>query len=184
MKKISVLIISIVLFICLMLSSCSYPAHKKYYIIDNYANIWDLAGLNYALEDNITFFPQNPTKQVVVDFLCRYDQQLPLGEGIQIFLVVKYDDVLEFNRETERLSKMAYNATELFDTEYMVMATRILVDDAYEYAFIDSNEMNIKYIYIENLPKEEIEFEHIYLPKEYYRYSEQNEDNTSYLIVF
>ncbi len=172
MKNNKVLFLTItILIFTLFLPSCSYPSHKDYYSIDDYNNIWSLAGFNHGYEDTGRFFPDNPNNQTVIYFLCRYDQQLPLGEGMQLCLEIQFGDVA-FENETKRLSEMSYDATDLFDTHCSVYATRILIEDTYEYALINFQKNTITYIYIQNLPKEEIEFNHDFLPKEYYRYSE------------
>ena len=68
-----------------LLTGCSYSAYIDYYDIKDYNSIWELTGFRHGYDNTSLLFPENIDDLEVVDFFCRYDQQLPLGEGIQVF---------------------------------------------------------------------------------------------------
>lgn len=111
MKKRVLLIV--VLIICFV-SGCGYSAHKKYYNeIADYQKIWELSGFRHGYEDKSPLFPIEIDDLEVEKFYCRYDEQLPLGEGIQILLEIVYDD-LSFKAELNRISEIALENKENF----------------------------------------------------------------------
>lgn len=164
----------ILLFCIIFLCGCSYPAHKEYYSnIEDYPIIWHLTGFNHGYEGVSSFFPQDIKKLDVQEFYCRYDQQLPLGEGVQIFLIVKYNSNEEFDSECERISSCSFTCDNSFvESGLEAYATRIGENLSSEYALIDTKQNTVYYIYLQNIPKKEIEFDDMFLPVDYDGYGE------------
>ena len=98
-KKITAIILAAI--IILSFSGCSYIAYKDYYIKEDYLNIWELEGVRYDAEGISPLFPESIENSDVQEFLCRHDQQLPLGEGIQILLKIRYDTDLLLSEKKE-----------------------------------------------------------------------------------
>lgn len=158
---------------------CKYSAVIEYYNDPKqYADIWDLSGVRDAQEEKNTIFPKNINDLEVVTFFCRYDQQHPLGEGIQILLEIKYFDAEEFQREVDTLSQQCFCVDDYFTDLNKVFAIRFGEDDGIEgendgieYAAINENEQVISYVYLDDLPKEQIEIDSKFIPNGYYGYS-------------
>ena len=168
MKKCIFLLI--ILFVVFLISGCRYPAYIDYYSdIEDYEEIWDLTGFRHGYDEGEMFFPASLENYDVIDYLCRYDQQLPLGEGIQVYLEIQYPDETSLNAEIDRFSALSERCDEFFDkTGYEAYATR-LGDEigSSEYALIDRDNKKIYYIYLQTLPMDEIEFSHTLLPDGY-----------------
>ncbi|MBR3810797.1 MAG: hypothetical protein IKJ16_00500 [Agathobacter sp.] len=164
--------------IVFMFTGCSYVAYKDYYSdVDDYIEIWDLTGFRFREQGISPFFPQSIDDLDVREFFCRYDQQLPLGEGVQLFLEVQYKDELLFNEELERIKSMSFNCDELFkDSMFSAYVTSLEKHNSLEYALIDEEQQVIYYIYLQSLPKDEIEFDLKYVPVGYTGYGEVNKD--------
>ena len=112
-KKFIAIILSLTL---LLFSGCSYVAYKDYYSnIDDYYEIWELPGFNHGYSGVSPLFPENLENLDVKDFYCRYDQQLPLGEGIQVFLKIQFYDNNLFEDELSRIKKTSSECGEYFD---------------------------------------------------------------------
>lgn len=166
-------ILSIVVLIICFVSSCGYAAHKKYYNdISDYQKIWELSGFRHGYEDKSPLFPIEIADLDVKKFYCRYDEQLPLGEGVQILLEIAYDD-LAFKSELDRISEIAVEDKENFtDNEFLVYYIQLGKNGCWEYALIDEKEQIVNYIFLYNLPKKEIELENSFLPNNYVDYGE------------
>ncbi|MBE5921208.1 MAG: hypothetical protein E7269_00395 [Lachnospiraceae bacterium] len=150
-----------------LIAGCSYVSYKEYYsATEQYSEIWKLAGFRYStFEDGSFFFPKEIENLEVKDFYCRYDEQIPLGEGIQVFLGIQYTDEKIFNDELERILTVAFNCNEYFEKAgFSAYATRLGDDYSYEYALLDKEQQVIYYIYLQSLPKDEVEFDHSFLP--------------------
>ncbi|MBQ8416183.1 MAG: hypothetical protein IJX13_04710 [Clostridia bacterium] len=159
--------------VILLLSSCGYIAYKDYYDETDYENIWNLPGFNHGYDGVSAFFPQQIEALEILEFFCRYDQQLPLGEGLQILLKVYYGDEEAFLKEVERVSLQSTNSSDQFpQTEFLAYSTRLGEKYGSEYALIDMDQKIVYYVYLQNLPKSEIEFSHHLLPKGYTDYGE------------
>lgn len=159
----------------LIFSACSYSAHKEYYSnVDNYAEIWDLTGFHHGYEDGFSrFFPETLEGFAVKDFYCRYDQQLPLGEGVQVFLKIQFSDEDMFQAELDRMKALSSRCDEYFEESNLdAYATRLGEDFLSEYALVDNEQLVVHYIFLQNLPKNEIEFDHQFLPIGYTGYGE------------
>ncbi len=163
--------IAILLIFCL--AGCSYSAEKTYYKdTADYDKIWSLTGFNHGYEDKSPLFPDTLTGYNVEDFYCRYDEQLPLGEGVQIFLEIRYDEN-DFPAQQERISKMATEDAENFtESGFSAYVLQSGDNGRYEYALIDDGEKTVYYIFLYNLPKKEIEITKNLLPKNYTDYTE------------
>ena len=162
------------LIISLLISSgCSYVAYKDYYTNPSeYNEIWALTGLNYIFEDDAHIFPTSISNLDIEEFYCRYDQQLPLGEGIQIFLHIKYDKEA-YDREVSRIKSFSVECDELFnETELSFNAKTVCENGVSEYVAFDTQNLSVYYIYLQYMPKDEIEFEHQFLPDNYSGYGE------------
>ena len=94
-------------------------------------------------------------------------EQLPLGEGIQILLKIRYDTDLLLS-EKERISSMTEDCTDSFgNPDFMACSTQICNEGVSEYVLINNEDQTIYYIYLQDIPKKEIEFDSELLPKEY-----------------
>lgn len=155
-------------------TGCSYAANKDYYSdVDDYKEIWSLTGFNHGYDGVSLFFPESLENLDVKKFHCRYDEQLPLGEGVQILLEIQYSDEALFDAEIEKISSMATECKESFgQLELSAYATRLGADLSSEYALIDEEQQIIYYVYLQNVPKEEIEFDHELIPVGYTGYGE------------
>ena len=160
-------------------SSCSYIAYKDYYSnIDDYDKIWSLTGFDHGYGEEPDFFPKNIDNLLVRNYLCRYDQQLPLGEGIQVFLEIAYTDDVLFAEEVKRISSMSFDCSDYFEESVLsAYATRLGIHYSSEYALIDNEGQIIYYIYLQNLPKNEIEIDNQLLPNGYVGYGEVVQQN-------
>lgn len=159
-----------------MFTGCSYVAYQDYYTnTDDYTEIWYLTGFRHGEEGISPFFPQSIDNLNVKTFSCRYDQQLPLGEGVQLFLEVQYADDILFNEEIERIETMSFECDQFFEeSQLSAYATHLGENDSSEYALIDKEQRIIYYIYLKDLPKDEIEFDMRYVPDGYMEYGEVN----------
>lgn len=166
--------IAFVVVIFMLFSGCSYSAYKDYYRdSESYQNIWELSGFDHGYDGVSDFFPESLDTLDVVDYYCRYDQQLPLGEGIQLVVEVRYGDEKQLQDEENRLALLGFSCDEYFEgTNLSAYATRLGDNGASEYALIDHVNQTVRYIYIQNLPAEEIEFDHQFLPDGYTGYGE------------
>lgn len=164
--------------IALMFSGCGYFSYNKYYIdLSDYYEIWNLSGLFYYDYEKSPLFPDDIENKNVQAFFCRHDEQFPLGEGVQIYLQVQYNDAQSYDEELERLSAISEDCKEYFeDLDFSVaLATSICKEGYTEYALVDSQRHEIFYIYVDGLPIDQIEFDHELLPLGYgdYGYLEQ-----------
>lgn len=181
MKK----ILSLLLAACLLaaLVGCnSYHAYKDTYTDpESYPKLWSLAGFYRGEGDRSALFPQSLHGRDVAQFFCRYDQQIPLGEGVQLLIKINYEDPTLFEDEVARIASLATLRNDAFsDSSSEVYAVRICEDLASEYAFVDSSSQVIKYIYLRNIPKDEIEIDHELLPTDYVGYGELREEGIIY----
>ena len=154
-------------FVGVFLSSCSYQAYRQYYSdLKEYKNIWELPGIR--INDDIPpIFPQNIDGLNIVSFHCRYDEQIPLGEGIQLLLEIEYFDQASFDMEKNRLESF-YSCSEYFSKKSLdAFANSMGTDYQWEYALVDTRCRKIYYVYIQNLPESEVEFEDTFLPDAY-----------------
>ena len=177
LKKYIVLLV--VIFTIIIYSGCSYVAYKDYYSnTEDYSKIWELTGFHQGYEGISTFFPQSIDDVMVNNFFCRYDEQLPLGEGVQLFLEIQYDDETLFTVETERLSTLSVTCDEFFEhTGFSAYATCFGENFSLEYALVDQEQHIIYYIYLQQMPKDEIEFDHQLLPIGYTGFSEIEQES-------
>ena len=174
MRKLrNVLLILIVIVLTAACAGCDYISYKDYYTIENYAEIWDLSGLAFQRVDSHFLFPQKIEDYDVANFLCRYDQQLPLGEGVQILLEVQFEDEEALTAEQNRIAAIATVCTEHFQASLLEAYAISLGENLfYEYALVDKDQNKIYFIYLQDIPKKEIEFPHSLLPDSYSRYLE------------
>lgn len=158
---------------CIVLfSSCKYSAITKYYNDpQQYVDVWELSGVRDSQEEKNTIFPKNLNDLNTVTFFCRYDQQYPLGEGVQILLEIKYFSDELFQKEFDKLSQQCFCVEDYFIDADKVFAVRFGEDDAIEYAMINEAEQLIAYVYIQSLPKDQIELDSKFIPTGYYDYS-------------
>lgn len=168
MKK-SVALIAVLLI--LVLSGCAYSAEKTYYReTDDYDEIWKLTGFRHGYDDKSPLFPDEIDDLEVKNFYCRYDEQLPLGEGVQIFLEIAYDDI-SFDSEQKRISKMTVEDKENFtDSRCSAYSLQMGENGCWEYALTDNGQNIVYYIFLYNLPEEEIEMDKNFLPENYVDY--------------
>ena len=157
-------------------SGCSYKAYKDYFTeVNSYSGIWDLPGMRGGKNNGDSIFPQDISSLNVETFFCRYDEQLPIGEGIQILVQIRYDDIESFRRETQRLQSLYADCDAYFDVDgYDFIASSLSGADFLEYAAIHENEQTVLYVYLQDLPYDEIEFDEKFIPNGYTGYGEIN----------
>lgn len=165
----------------ILLSGCSYVAYKDYYSsIDDYYEIWELPGFRHDYSGVSPIFPENIENFDVQDFYCRYDQQLPLGEGVQVFLKIQFDDSNVFEDELKRIKQLSLECSEYFDrSDFESYAICLGENYSSEYALVGKDDLLIYYISLYNIPKEQIEFDHQFLPINYEGYGEIKTDISS-----
>ena len=167
-------ILLLVLSVLLAASGCSYVSHKDYYSdLDDYSEIWELTGVRYSYKNTSSLFPENIENLSVKNFFCRYDQQLPLGEGMQVLLEIQYTDEDMFIREVEDISSISFSCDDYFpEIGFSAYAIRLGADSSSEYALIDEENQTVYYIYLQNIPQKEIEIDHKFLPAGYTEFGE------------
>ena len=137
-----------------MLSSgCQYSAYKSDYSnIEDYEEIWELSGFRHGY-DNEMFFPANLDNYDIINYYCRYDQQLPLGEGIQVYLEIQFQDGASIKTEIERFSEFATKCDDLFEESgFEAYVTRLGEDIGIcEYALVDYQSNKIYFVYLQCL---------------------------------
>ena len=155
---------------------CSYAAYVDYYTdTAAYSEIWDLPGMLREPLSDQTLFPCSIHELDVLTYFCRYDQQFPLGEGIQVFLKIRYDDDFSFLAEKKRIESVSYDCDAYFDTEeYSWHAVSLAESDFFEYAAVSRNKPIICYVYLQSLPIGEIEIDQRLIPRGYPDYGELN----------
>ncbi len=158
-----------------MFSGCSlnpqYPvASKDYY---NDINDYDLIrnhlpGYLIEYEKNEKLFPAQLSNTNNSTLFCRYDQRLPLGEGFQIFLTRKFSTKDDFINEKERISSIGYKCNEFFSlVSYDAYTTNMDNSTYFEYVLLDESSLEIVYVYLQTVPKNELEIDSKYLPTNY-----------------
>lgn len=174
MKKIYLSLLIVVIF---LLSGCSYISYKDYYTNPaDYEKISLLSGFGYESGEVLEIFPKTIDDLNVENFFCRYDQQLPLGEGIQLILQVNYDKE-SYKKEIDRIKSITYACDDYFCESDLSFNAKYLCNDGIsEYAAFDELNFSIYYIYLQYIPKNEIEFEHRFLPDDYSGYGELDTD--------
>lgn len=158
------------LLLILSLTSCKYYADKTYYSSTaDYDKVWTLSGLRNGDYGVSAIFPEKLDGLQVDDFFCRYDEQLPLGEGFQIHLSVKYSD--DFGTEIDRISSVGKRCDGSFsNTQYEAYSLCMGEAYSYEYALADRDNSVIHYIYLQGVPKDQIEIEKSLIPDDYSEY--------------
>ena len=142
--------------------------------MDDYPEIWDLTGFvrgHYGGPSPL--FPSSIDGLEVTDFHCRYDEQLPLGEGTQLLLQIHYSDQTAFCEEVCRITAIAQECTDLFEgTDFVAYSNKMGVEYASEYVLVEEDSQTINYLYLQSLPIEEIELDEKYIPKGYSDYGD------------
>ena len=172
MKRIIVLFLLAAMVLSLL--GCSYSAYKHTYTdIQEYARMWELSGFRHEYDGTSPLFPDDPAELEVLDFFCRHDEQLPLGEGIQLLLHIRYEDGEAFNAEVERIASLTYNCNNAFaESGLSAYAMRLGKKQSSEYALVDRDKQTVYYIYLQNLPLEEIELDRKLVPDNYSGYGD------------
>lgn len=166
-------IILVVFLLVILLSGCSYFTAKTYYReVNNYDEIWELTGFHHGYDSKSPLFPDEITNLNVEDFYCRYDERLPLGEGVQIFLKVVYNEDA-FLAEQERIAGISTEDKKNFSAvNFMAYDLKMGDQGCWEYALLDNNQKAVYYIFLYNLAKNEIEFDKSLIPQNYIDYME------------
>lgn len=166
--------IILIIMVILILSSCSF--HSYYDDISDYSTIWKLAGFRHGYEAQSTFFPDTIDNMSVDEFYCRYDENLLLGESIEIYLKIHFLNEDLFEQEVSRISNHAFVCSDKFqNSKCAAYATRLgdfeefenSIEDSFEYALLDDEQNTIYFIYLQNVTAEEVEFNHEFLPDDY-----------------
>lgn len=164
MKKIFVIVL-----VCAMLFLFSGCDNSIYFEdIEDYNEVWELSGYGAKEDGALPIFPSEIKDLDVIDFYCKYKEKLPLGEEIQVYLQVRYDDSEAFEKEKERLITVARSCDELFDnTDLSAFCVQSGEGYMWEYSLADDIKSEIYYIFVKDIPKSEILFDSKLLPKEY-----------------
>lgn len=160
-----------VFIVCICVSGCQYSAYKKYYTdINEYSTIWSLTGFRHGYDQQSPLFPGAIDDLQIIRFYCRYDEQLPLGEGVQLFIKVMYDEA-SFAEELQRILTVANrDETNFTSSQWSAYAVRLGEDGCWEYALADEKLNEVYYCFIYNLPQSEIQAEDAVLPDNYADY--------------
>lgn len=170
-------VVCFLLALCIIVcSGCSYEAYKEYFTeVTTYSEIWELPGIRGGVENGDSIFPRDISGLNVETFFCRYDEQLPIGEGIQIFVQVRYDDIEGFRNEKQRLQSKYNNCDAYFNVDgYSFRSSNLSELEFLEYAAINETEQTVIYVYLQDLPYEEIEFDEKFIPNGYTGYGDLN----------
>lgn len=169
MKKCKFLLYIFILCVCIC--GCQYAAYKTTYTdVKDYSQIWSLTGFHHGYDKQSPLFPNELDNLQIVRFYCRYDEQLPLGEGVQVFLKVKYDEAF-FAEEFQRILTIAQpDVTNFTITKWSAYSVRLGEDGCWEYALLNEESKEIYYCFIYNLPQTEIEIDDAVLPNNYVDY--------------
>lgn len=170
MKKTALLLFTIS--ILLLFSGC-YLSYKTYYSdLSDYPGIFELSGFRFGNEEIPTVFPDTIEEKSTEEFFCRYDEQLPLGEGFQILLKVRFENEDVFQSEVTRISSLSSRVDEYFEkTGFEAYATIFGRKYTFEYSLVDVENHVIYYILLQNLPgKSEVEIDTNLLPEGYCGY--------------
>ena len=171
----------LIIMTALLLSGClSYPADKEYYNeLSDYPNIWELAGFYLGSDEQSPLFPEDISALDVADYFCRYDQLLPLGEGVQLLLHIRYDEIA-FSAETQRIEALTTDRTDAFHcTKLRAQVLYLGTDYMSEYALIDDEDHSIYYIYLSSIPKNQLEIDLDLIPTGYTGYGEIDEKDAA-----
>ncbi len=126
--------------------------------------------MTYDLYETSALFPENIDDLKVEKFYARYDELLPLGESFQILLSIKYEDKLVFDLECNRIESISTEFSKQFDIpnfEFLAYATIIGWEDCFEYAIINTDENVIHYVFLQDIYKQDIDFDYVFLPNNY-----------------
>lgn len=169
-----------VFLVFVLLCGChSYTAYKDYYTDPaEYSQIWELSGFYRGEEERSPIFPERLDALNVITFFCRYDQQLPLGEGIQLLLEIQYPDARAFAAEVDRLTALTVPCSDAFD-DLEAYALRLGENLTSEFCLINKAEQTIGYVYLYNLPREQVEIDQRYIPRGYSGYGETEPEGES-----
>ncbi len=148
-----------------------------------YKYVLELSGLDLSISDvyiplsQSALFPRNLDNKTVSNFYCEYYEYLPIGEGCQFLLEIKYDEK-EYKTEKDRISKIANSKIQFDETNFSLPAyvTVYGFSDIYEYALINADEKSIAYIYIQSVKKKDLTLESKYLPKDFKDYCNEGEN--------
>ena len=180
MKLKKTVVYGCILIIMITFIGCKYSAYTDYYTnVEDYEEIWSLPDFQHGYDygEVSDFFPESLDDLNVYELFCRYDRRRPLGEGIQIYLEIYYEDAEVFATEVERISQMGFECNEQFDdTDFLAYATKLGKDYDSEYALIDEEEQIIYYIYLGGMSEEEIELDEQFIPNGYYDWGEVDTD--------
>lgn len=157
----------------LLLAGChSYHAYQDYYTDPaDYPQIWNLSGFYRGDTEISPLFPQTLDLLEVTAFFCRYDQQLPLGEGVQLLLEIQYPDEQAFAAEVDRLTALTFPCPDAFGG-LEAHALRLGEALTSEFCLIHRAEQTVSYVYLKNIPREQVEIDQRYIPQGYSGYGE------------
>lgn len=177
MKKfLSVALISLALF---SLCSCN-----RIMSITETSKLSDYDDIFYLLENSYRhivgeelLFPERIKDLDVIGFTSRELTYLPLGDGREIQLYVKYNNV-DFEKETDRLAELTKGSPVHGKSEYFSLpayASLWNVDGCFEYAVINTNERTVRYVYLHQLDARDFSIPSDYIPKGYVSPSENKD---------
>ena len=93
---------------------------------------------------------------------------------------IRYEEQETFCNEVDRIAAITYGCDSAFGGNSLsAYAVRLGEKQSSEYALVDFAEQTIFYIYLQNVPLEEIEFDHELVPSEYIGYGELKTEDSS-----
>ena len=161
------------IFLCIVITLLTTVACNNVYQetiitdVNSLVDIWQLPERRPS--DTTILFPSTVNEDECINFYCKHSTYHLVGTGWQVELVVKYDNV-DFVKEKTRLVEICKNsvvagATTYFD--YPTYATIWNWNGCFEYAVIDEKNMNISYIYLQLVDKNEITINKKFIPNKY-----------------
>ena len=127
---------------------------------------YDLSGFRGA--SKLEIFPEKSFAEgKIKEYYYRSSGNL-LYRDYCIFLDCSYSES-EYDKETERLRNLKDKKQTLYsdDEAGLPVICAMLYDEGYEYAVLDEDAHEIRYIYLQNADRDKIPFEQSLLPKDY-----------------
>lgn len=173
--------LSVALIFLALFSLCSC---NRIMSITETSKLSDYDDIFYLLENSYRhvvgeelLFPERIEDLDVIGFTSRELTYLPLGDGREIQLYVKYNNV-DFEKETNRIAELTKGSPVHGKSEYFSLPTYASlwnVDGCFEYAVINTNERTVRYVYLHQLDARDFSIPSDYIPKGYVSPSENKD---------
>lgn len=165
--------LSVALIFLALFSLCSC---NRIMSITETSKLSDYDDIFYLLENDYRYvvgeemlFPERIEDLDVIGFTSRELTYFPLGDGREIQLYVKYNNV-DFEKETNRIAELTKGSPVHGKSEYFSLpayASLWNVNSSFEYAVINTNERTVRYVYLHQLDERDFSIPSDYIPKEY-----------------